>query len=103
MKPYFVFTFEKSKAFGGFGDFVGRFQTLEDVQKFLKSEIRKSNGIITGWEELQITEVNSSNVRIIFSGDCVLSYLGMFSEDEFLVPDSSIRNRFSTRVKKALL
>ncbi|HEY8365709.1 MAG TPA: hypothetical protein VIL57_01050 [Bacteroidia bacterium] len=103
MKPYFVFSFEKGKAYGGFGDFVGRFRSIDEVHKFLMSEIRKEDGLINGWEELQITEVTRDNIRIIFAGDCVLSYLGMFAEDEFLVPDYSIRKRFSSRVQKSFL
>ena len=100
MKPIFVFTYCGEKANGGFGDFSGRFQSIDEANNFLKMEIKKKNGLFSGWEELQIMEVTETDINILFVGDCILYYLGMFSEEENIVPDYSVRKRFSKRLVK---
>lgn len=103
MKTIFVFVYDGAKPNGGFGDFCGRFSQLSEVQDFLRNEIRKKDGLFTGWEELQLMEVREKEIKILFVGECILSYLGMFSEDEYLVPDYTVRKRFSSRLKKVVI
>ena len=92
MKNYYLFSYDTYHAHGGFRDFVGRFDSLENLKEFLKEVHSKKNKSKSDlyrnllYEEVQLVEITDSDVKILIAGICAKKLLNALKKNKPIEP-----------------